>query len=255
FRNQYDNDISTWSPQGRIHQIEYALEAVKQGSAAVGLRSSTHAVLLALKRSTGELASYQKKLIRIDDHLGIAIAGLTSDARVLSNFMRTEAMKSKMLYNRPLPVYRIVAAVGDKAQVNTQNYGRRPYGVGLLVVGHDETGPHLYETSPSGNFLEYYAMSIGARSQSAKTYLEKNFESFPNVSLDELVLHGLNALRETLQQDKELTTLNCSIGIVSADQKFEIIEDDRLQGYLDLINTPATEDQTTGQGEAPMDTE
>ncbi|CAH1759690.1 1297_t:CDS:2 [Entrophospora sp. SA101] len=241
FRNQYDNDISTWSPQGRIHQIEYALEAVKQGSAAVGLRSKTHAVLLVLKRSTGELASYQKKIIRVDDHLGIAIAGLTSDARVLSNFMRTEAMKSKMIYNRPLPIYRIVSAIGDS----------KPYGVGLLVVGHDETGPHLYECAPSGNFFEYYAMSIGARSQSAKTYLEKNYECFNDASLDELVKHGLHALRDTLQSDKELTTLNCSVGIVGVDRKFEIIEGDNLQGYLDLLDTATTNQETT----VSMDTE
>ncbi|KAG0143458.1 hypothetical protein CROQUDRAFT_661263, partial [Cronartium quercuum f. sp. fusiforme G11] len=71
-------------PQGRLHQVEYALEAVKQGSAYVGLRNKTHVLLLALKHSTGKLASYQKKLIRIDGHIGIAIAGLTSDARVLS---------------------------------------------------------------------------------------------------------------------------------------------------------------------------
>ncbi|CAG8478500.1 7348_t:CDS:10 [Funneliformis caledonium] len=251
FRNQYDNDTSTWSPQGRIHQIEYALEAVKQGSAAVGLRSNTHAVLLALKRSSDELASYQKKLIRIDDHLGIAIAGLTSDARVLSNFMRTEAMKSKMIYNRPLPIFRIVSAIGDKAQANTQNYGRRPYGVGLLVAGFDETGPHLYECVPSGDFFEYYAMSIGARSQSAKTYLEKYYESFAEASLEELVRHGLHALRDTLQQDKELNNRNCSIGIVGADQNFQIIEGDALQAYLDLLDSGTQEDQ----GQAPMETE
>lgn len=65
-----------------------------------------------------------------------------------------------------------------EAQVNTQEYGRRPYGVGFLVIGQDKIGPHLYEFSPSGNSYEYYAMSIGARSQSAKTYLEKHFESF-----------------------------------------------------------------------------
>lgn len=62
--------------------------------------------------------------------------------------------------------------------MNTQEYGRRPYGVGFLVIGHDESGPHLYEFSPSGNSYEYYAMSIGARSQSAKTYLEKHYEEF-----------------------------------------------------------------------------
>jgi 20S proteasome subunit alpha 6 len=67
--------------------------------------------------------------------------------------------------------------------VNTQEYGRRPYGVGFLVVGHDQTGPHLYEFSPSGNSYEYYAMSIGARSQSAKTYLERHYESFADCAL------------------------------------------------------------------------
>ncbi|KAM0752501.1 N-terminal nucleophile aminohydrolase [Meredithblackwellia eburnea MCA 4105] len=283
-RNSYDNDNTTISPQGRLHQVEYALEAVKQGSASVGLRSKTHVVLLALKRSTGELASYQKKLIRIDDHLGIAIAGLTSDARVLSNFMRTQAMSSRMLYNRPLPVSRIVNAIADKAQVNTQHYGKRPYGVGFLVAGHDERGPHLYEFSPSGNCFEYYAMSIGARSQSAKTYLETHFVEFEDADLPTLIKHGLHALRDTLQQDKELTTLNTSLGIVglappsSADaqapeakstdgaapppvgsaaaggfQKFVIIEGPQLQPYLDSMDPKEVVDGAgaVAPGDAP----
>jgi len=214
FRNTYDSDNTVFSPQGRLHQVEYALEAVKQGSAAVGLKSNTHAILLALKRSTGELASYQQKMFRIDDHVGIAIAGLTSDARVLSNFMRQQAMSERMSFNRPIPVNQVVSAIAEKAQVNTQEYGRRPYGVGFLVIGQDQTGPHLYEFSPSGNSYGYYAMSIGARSQSAKTYLEKHYEEFAQASLDELIVHGLHALRETLQQDKELTIQNTSIGIV-----------------------------------------
>ncbi|KIM26328.1 hypothetical protein M408DRAFT_330683 [Serendipita vermifera MAFF 305830] len=223
FRNTYDSDNTVFSPQGRLHQVEYALEAVKQGSAAVGLRSKTHAVLLALKRSTGELASYQQKMFRIDDHVGIAIAGLTSDARVLSNFMRQQAMSSKMIFNRPSPVNRLVSAIADKAQVNTQEYGRRPYGVGFLVIGQDDSGPHLYEFSPSGTAYEYYAMSIGARSQSAKTYLEKNYEKFMDCSLEHLITHGLHALRETLQQDKELTILNTSIGIVGPPAASEVL--------------------------------
>ncbi|KAI9012485.1 nucleophile aminohydrolase [Phycomyces nitens] len=274
FRNQYDNDVSTWSPQGRIHQVEYAVEAVKQGSAAIGLKNKKYAILLALKRSSDELASYQKKLIKIDDHMGIGIAGLTSDARVLSNFMRTEAMRSKMLYDRPLPVQRIVAAIADKAQVNTQQYGRRPYGVGLLVIGYDETGPHLFECSPSGTCFEYHAMSIGARSQSAKTYLESHYQEFANESLQELVRHGLQALRDTLQQDKELNIHNTSLGIVGENKEFEIIEGEALQQYLDLLgeetgrtrrsaagvsasDSVAAEGQTTtdASGVAPMETD
>ncbi|KZS97706.1 N-terminal nucleophile aminohydrolase [Sistotremastrum niveocremeum HHB9708] len=243
FRNTYDSDNTVFSPQGRLHQVEYALEAVKQGSAAVGLVSKTHAVLLALKRSTGELAAYQQKMIRIDDHVGIAIAGLTSDARVLSNFMRQQAMSSRMMFNRPVPVNRLVTSIADKAQVNTQEYGRRPYGVGFLVIGQDQSGPHLHEFSPSGNSYEYYAMSIGARSQSAKTYLEKHFAEFADCSLEKLIQHGLYALRETLQQDKELTINNTSVGIlgpsgvdernVKADGSFRIIEGAPLRIYLD----------------------
>ena len=76
------------------------------------------------------------------------------------------------------PTYETSYWIYSEAQVNTQEYGRRPYGVGLLVIGQDKQGPHLYEFSPSGNSYEYYAMSIGARSQSAKTYLEKHYESF-----------------------------------------------------------------------------
>ena len=83
------------------------------------------------------MASYQKKIFRIDDHFGIAIAGLSSDARVLSLTMRNAALRSKMVYNRPIPVQRIVAQISDKAQLNTQRYGNRPYGVGLLVAGID----------------------------------------------------------------------------------------------------------------------
>jgi 20S proteasome subunit alpha 6 len=237
FRSQYDGDISTWSPQGRIHQIEYAMEAVKQGSACVGLKSKKFSVIAALKRSSSELGSYQKKIFRIDDHVGIAIAGLTADARVLSKYMRTECLNYKFVYEAPLQVGRLVSAVADKSQVHTQRYGRRPYGVGLLVIGYDQTGPHLYETSPSGNFYDYKAMAIGARSQSAKTYMEKHFQSFENLSSDELIKHALLALRETIQSSSDgLTAKNCSVGIVGENHKLEILEGDKLNVYLAALD-------------------
>ena len=123
--------------------------------------------------------------------------------------MRQQAMSSKMVFNRPIPVNRLVSAIADststpppppsfpyalihllaEAQVNTQEYGRRPYGVGFLVIGQDQSGPHLYEFAPSGNSYEYYAMSIGARSQSAKTYLEKHYESFADSTSRSMYFH------------------------------------------------------------------
>ncbi|KAM7204169.1 putative proteasome subunit alpha type-1 protein [Rhypophila sp. PSN 637] len=213
FRNNYDNDSVTFSPQGRIFQVEYAAEAVKQGSVVVGIVSDTHAVLVGLKRNAEELSSYQKKIFRIDEHVGIAIAGLTSDARVLSNFMKQQCLAHRYHFQRDMAVFDIVRKIGDKAQINTQHYGKRPYGVGLLVAGVDATGPHLFEFQPSGMTEEMIAFSIGARSQMARTYLEKNVEAFASCSREELIRHALKALKESLVQDRELTVENTSVGI------------------------------------------
>ena len=92
----------------------------------------------------------------------------------------------------------------------------RPYGVGILTAGFDQAGTHLFESLPSGEYFEYYAMAIGARSQSAKTYLEKNYESFDNCSADELINHGISALKASTQEI-ELNEENVSVGIVGKD--------------------------------------
>ena len=146
-------------------QVEYAMEAVKQGSACVGARSKTHAVMAALKRSTNDMSSYQKKIFKVDDHMGISISGLTADARSLCKYMRTECLQHKYVYESAVPVQRLVVNVADKCQGCTQSASGRPFGVGLLVAGVDQTGPHIYYNCPSGNYYEYKAMTIGARSQ------------------------------------------------------------------------------------------
>lgn len=249
FRNQYDTDITTYSPQGRLHQVEYAMEAVKQGSAVVGLRSSTHVVMATLKRSASELASHQKKLSVIDDHVGVAIAGLTADARVLSRFMRTECLNHKYVYEEPLALSRLSLSVADKCQVCTQRASKRPYGVGLLIAGYDATGPHLFQTCPSGNYYEYLAMAIGSRSQGAKTYLERSFESFNDCTLEELAKHAVVALRETVSssKDTELTSENTAIAFVGKDTNFTIFEDEEVKPYLAMLDSDEADDQPSAE--------
>jgi 20S proteasome subunit alpha 6 len=250
FRNQYDSDVSVWSPQGRIYQIEYAMEAVKQGSATVGIKSKTHVVLVALKRAPSELSAHQKKIVSIDDHLGISIAGLAADARIFTRFMRNECLNSKYAYNSPMPVSRLVSQIGAKSQIPTQRYGRRPFGVGLLVAGYDDLGTHLYQTCPSANYYECKAMAIGARSQSARTYLEKHLNEFPTNNLDELIRHALRALRDTLPNEIELSTKNCSLAIVGRDMAFTIFDDEKIKPYLDSIEGDSRAPDA-GQDEAP----
>ena len=127
--------------------------------------------------------------------------------------MKQQALASKMTYGRPIPLERIVTRIGDRAQTSTQVYGKRPYGVGLLIAGVDETGPHLFEFQPSGMTQEMVACAIGARSQMARTYLERHLDEFADASREELIKHGLLALKESLSQDKELTVDNASVGV------------------------------------------
>uniref|UniRef100_K3WEQ8 Proteasome subunit alpha type n=1 Tax=Globisporangium ultimum (strain ATCC 200006 / CBS 805.95 / DAOM BR144) TaxID=431595 RepID=K3WEQ8_GLOUD len=243
FRNQYDTDVTVWSPQGHLHQIDYAMEAVKQGSACLGLTSKKLAVLCGIKRLNVDLAEHQKKVFKIDDHLGIAVAGLTADGRTLARFMRTESLNHKFVYGSQITIGRLVSDVADKKQECTQSYIRRPYGVGLLVAGADKKGVHLYQTCPSGNYYEYKAIAIGARSQSARTYLEKHFESFVNLGKDELIQHALQGIRGCLQGDQELTAASITIAIVGVDQPFKIIEGDELQPYIDAVEVSDVKDE------------
>ncbi|OCK84595.1 N-terminal nucleophile aminohydrolase [Lepidopterella palustris CBS 459.81] len=233
FRNNYDNDSVTFSPQGRIFQVEYASEAVKQGSVVVGIVSKTHAVLAAIKRNAEELSSYQKKIIPIDSHYGIALAGLASDARVLSNFMKQQSLASRLTYDRAIPLSEITSRIADRAQTNTQQYGKRPYGVGLLIAGVDAKGPHLFEFQPSGVTQEMVACGIGARSQMARTYLERNLDEFEGASREELVKHALRALKESLSQDKELTIDNTSVGVAGVGENFKLYEGSDIQNWLE----------------------
>lgn len=164
--------------------------------------------------------------------------------------MRTEALNNKYVYGTPIQGSRLVADLADMHQQCTQSYVRRPYGVGLLVASFDQTGPHLYVTEPSGNYFEYYAMAIGSRSQTSRTYLEKEFENFSNCNLDELIKHGLKALAVSLSGDSELDSKSASIAVVGKNQSFKIIEGADLQRYLDQVTT----EQESGT-EVPMELE
>ncbi|XP_057975733.1 proteasome subunit alpha type-1-B-like [Malania oleifera] len=250
FRNQYDTDVTTWSPAGRLFQVEYAMEAVKQGSAAIGLRSKTHVLLACVNKANSELSSHQKKIFKVDDNIGVAIAGLTADGRVLSRYMRSECINYGFTYESPLPVGRLVVQLADKAQVCTQRSWKRPYGVGLLVGGLDESGAHLYYNCPSGNYFEYQAFAIGSRSQAAKTYLERKFDTFMTCSRDELIKHALFALRETLQGEK-LTSSICTISVVGVGEPFHILDQKTLQELIEASGIVEEQAPTAEDSGAP----
>ncbi len=218
-------------------------------------------VLAALRRSPNEFASYLNKLFKVDDHMGVAIAGLTADARTLVKHLRTEALEHEFTYSSKIQSGRLASELSDMLQRCTQSYVRRPYGVGLLIASYDSTGSHLIEISPrlfltiyislflvtllpdsssipqySGTHAEYYAMAIGARSQSAKTYMEKHVDEFSDCNEEELIKHALKALSGCISGDKELDTSNTCVMVVGEGKSLQLIDGDSVQPYLDAID-------------------
>lgn len=146
--------------------------------------------------------------------------------------MKQQSLASRLTYDRAIPLSEIVSRIADRAQTNTQQYGKRPYGVGLLIAGVDAKGPHLFEFQPSGVTQEMVACGIGARSQMARTYLERHLDDFEGASREELIKHALRALKESLSQDKELTVDNTSVGIGGIGEDFVLNEGQDIAEWL-----------------------
>ena len=117
--------------------------------------------------------------------------------------------------------------------------------MGLLVVGYD-TAPHLFETCPSGNFFEFKGQAIGNRSQSARTYIERHVDELPDASREQLIQHGLKALRESLPTGAEpLSAENCAIGVVGKDMPFHIIENEAMVPHVCCLRPAPTPKTST----------
>lgn len=163
---------------------------------------------------------------------------------MLSNFMKQQCLGHRLTYGRDMPLRSLVEMIGEKAQINTQHYGKRPYGVGLLVAGVDDKGPHLFEFQPSGMTEEMVAFAIGARSQMARTYLERHIDEFESCDQEQLIQHGLKALKESLVQDRELTIENTSVGVVGVKRSqdgiknvepFKVYDGQDVKAWIDAV--------------------
>jgi len=230
----YDMAITQFSPEGRLFQVEYAIEAVRRGTTAIVCRNS-NSVVFTVEKKSSELQEVigSEKIFKIDDHIGVAIAGLTADARVLVDRARVQAQVNILNYDERISVKDSTLNICEYLQLFTQNAGVRPFGVSFLIAGVDTNGEaSLYLTDPSGAMWGYKAFAIGSGATEARAYLEENYKE--DISDEELRLLPLRTLKELMGDNLNKDT--CDIAFIMKDDvKFKLLNDQEKEDLLSKL--------------------
>ncbi len=208
----YDRAITVFSPDGRLYQVEYAREAVKRGTTAVGIKAKDGVILIVDKRVSSKLLEPLsiEKIFKIDDHIGVASSGLVGDARALVDRARVECQINRVTYDEPIEVEALAKRLCDHMQTLTQYGGIRPYGTALLIAGISDGEGRLFETDPSGTLLEYKATGIGIGRPAAMKVFEEEYN--PAISIKDAILLGLKALHSATEGKFDVETVE--IGVI-----------------------------------------
>lgn len=246
--NRLDYGVNTFSPEGRLFQVEYALEAIKLGSTAIGIQTQEGVLLAVEKRVESKLmiSSSMPKVFEIDKHAGAVYSGLQADGRTLVDFARVQAQNYWFTYDEPMPVKSLTRTVADHMMSfagsddeddesdNRHKKMSRPFGVAILLAGVDENGPSLYVIDPSGTIVKYLAVAVGAGGESAMTVLHDRYAK--SMTLREAEDLAAEILKQVMEA--KIGPDNIEYALVSSKEKrWTVYDSKQLQSVIDRMST------------------
>lgn len=235
----YDMTPTMYSPDGRIYQVEYAMETVKRGTLAIGI-CSKEGVIMAVeeKPRTLQTTSITQKIFQVDFHIGVAAAGYIPDARVQVDSARFFSQGNKMTYDESVEVATVAKYLANQSHQFTQYSGVRPNGVSLIIAGIDQKGESIYVTDPSGTYVQYAAIAIGTGSDDVNEFLEKHYN--PDISLEDAASLAIAAINLKDEQKNGINDVKMA-KITTEAKIFEKVSESDLQNYSQNTSKFVTE--------------
>ncbi len=225
----YDRAITVFSPDGRLFQVEYAMELVNRGATIIGIQCAEGVVLASEENIEAlEEAGYSWKIFRVDEHVGAAIVGLSSDARILIDQARIYAQSNKLTYDEPIDIEVVTKRICDIQQMYTQHAGVRPFGVSIIFAGVDKTGTHVFGTHPSGTYRGYKATALGAGRETVIAILKDEYRE--DLSLEDSKKLAVKCLVKALEARQLPPRIKVAV-IPVATKKLEMLTDETIEGY------------------------
>lgn len=226
----YDRAITVFSPDGRLFQVEYALETVNRGATILGIACSEGIVLGAEEKIETKLQDpkFTWKLYEIDDHLGAAVVGLGSDARILIDQARVFSQSNRLMYDEPIDVEILTKRVGDIKQLYTQHAGVRPFGVSVIFAGIDKTGNRVFSTDPSGSYRGYKAVAVGIGRETVEAILKEEYRE--DLKLDEAIKLATKCLIKALEARGETIRLKLAV-VPTTTKRLRMLTKEEIEGY------------------------
>lgn len=231
----YDRAITVFSPDGRLFQVEYALETVNRGATILGVTCPDGVILGAEEQIQSKLQdpNFSWKLYEVDDHLGAAVVGLGSDARILIDQARVQAQSNRLMYDEPIDVEILTKHIGDIKQTYTQHGGVRPFGASLILGGTDKTGNKLFSTDPSGSYRGYKAVTIGIGRETVEGILKEEYNE--NLELDEAIKLVAKCLVQALKSRGEEPRLKIAV-IPSKTKRLKLLTDEEIAAIIKTLD-------------------